>query len=735
MGERAAFVWVEVHAAGGVTHRRLVSVGGEVRTVGDMKGAIWYVVHGGVSREKASWGELRLREANVGTGLPMVVVDKQLLPNSAELSVFSITNGSLLAYYEPGVQPSANSAPILLPTTRAVVPATHLERDSGSSSLDEDGDPLSADNTLCNSFGQRGALRGRLGRRARRGQQRAGPALSRAAGDDSQLSWAASPPPPTESAGRNGAPMSPMDADTERAIVESLKAATAAPPAAELSEEELLAHTIALSLEEASRPVQAPTLSEEELLTQTLALSAQEASAPKPQRTEEGLLEEAIARSLRETGPPYEPSPPQPQPLVASRTAPVPSALPNPAALFTGLAAPSPYSRAPAYAGASVYARSPAHSSTPTYARAPGPAPGPAPAPAPTTALAAAGPRPPIEAQPTMTWAGLARSPPSAVVRSPASSPESVASPPQDPSSREPLSPEALSEEEQLDRAIAESMMLQDLQAGAPVKPEQAIVEVPTDLMGHVVGKKFAKLLALQRKSGCNISVPPRAEGSANSPMTFVVIEGSPESVHFARTELVRDVERLRPRHLEKAASTGSQEVHMFVDFSNILLGFSPNNSPYDLLTQFSVSGLVDAVVQGRPTTTLCVAGSFPAEGSRVWSDFRDCGFETHVDPRRGQEKFVDEFLHAQILRRVCRRATPAGPRKTLVLLTGDGNANDGKSNFPECVQIALENGWHVELWSWRRSTSKHFHRLAREFPHTMAVIELDMYVDYLRSA
>jgi hypothetical protein len=59
-------------------------------------------------------------------------------------------------------------------------------------------------------------------------------------------------------------------------------------------------------------------------------------------------------------------------------------------------------------------------------------------------------------------------------------------------------------------------------------------------------------------------------------------------------------------------------------------------------------------------------------------------------------------------------RAPRDAPRRrhVMVLLTGDGNANDGLSSFTRCVQHALRRGWLVEVWSWRESFGSRYSEL-----------------------
>jgi hypothetical protein len=74
------------------------------------------------------------------------------------------------------------------------------------------------------------------------------------------------------------------------------------------------------------------------------------------------------------------------------------------------------------------------------------------------------------------------------------------------------------------------------------------------------------------------------------------------------------------------------------------------------------------------------------------------------ITSRRMREQAVDELLHLQILQTLLW-APRAG---TLILGTGD--AKGGQFNdlgFLGCVKMAVEKGWKVELWSWKKGMSR----------------------------
>ena len=61
-----------------------------------------------------------------------------------------------------------------------------------------------------------------------------------------------------------------------------------------------------------------------------------------------------------------------------------------------------------------------------------------------------------------------------------------------------------------------------------------------------------------------------------------------------------------------------------------------------------------------------------------------------------------------------------------MALVTGDGNRNDERTTFPECIEAALKNDWHIELYSWRQSTSGIYMEMARTYAGHLCVRYLD---------
>jgi hypothetical protein len=202
--------------------------------------------------------------------------------------------------------------------------------------------------------------------------------------------------------------------------------------------------------------------------------------------------------------------------------------------------------------------------------------------------------------------------------------------------------------------------------------------------------------------------------------------------------------------------------LHLFIDHANIAIGAKHYKRPFgtfsaavagggtvasterkvppppasvqDSSVMINVPALVNVIERGRACITkVVVAGSKMNAG--VQAKYKQAGFKVaSVRPDAG-EVFVDEALHAHILRELLRHKstlTPAADGSvlthTLVLVTGDGNANRGDDNtsFPECVELALAYGWRVEVYAWELTCSGKYKEIAKRGPN-LKLIFLDL--------
>ncbi|CAG8541997.1 2812_t:CDS:2 [Paraglomus occultum] len=183
--------------------------------------------------------------------------------------------------------------------------------------------------------------------------------------------------------------------------------------------------------------------------------------------------------------------------------------------------------------------------------------------------------------------------------------------------------------------------------------------------------------------------------------------------------------------------------IHVFIDNSNILMGFYSYyrgqlarnsksrkaagdnvNTEAQIQPRLSYDALFTILERGRNVTRKVLVASSPLyqdlteaeatgyEVSVLERIVKSNSDETHDTRRRGQytsierEQCVDELLHLKILQSLLEYHPPA----TLVLASGDGN--DGEyfqGGFRKCVVMALNRGWKVEIISWQHQLSHNF--------------------------
>lgn len=165
----------------------------------------------------------------------------------------------------------------------------------------------------------------------------------------------------------------------------------------------------------------------------------------------------------------------------------------------------------------------------------------------------------------------------------------------------------------------------------------------------------------------------------------------------------------------EPARRVVDHKVHVFVDHSNVTIGAAQAGKELD------PAQLVEHVERGREVQERVVVGSHESERARP--EWERLGYTVVADPRRGKEVFVDEALHAQLMRTVTRRFSPP---HVIALVTGDGNANQGRTSFPDCVEAALKHDWQVELYAWRQSTNKVYSAMAEQYKEHFTLHHLD---------
>ena len=146
--------------------------------------------------------------------------------------------------------------------------------------------------------------------------------------------------------------------------------------------------------------------------------------------------------------------------------------------------------------------------------------------------------------------------------------------------------------------------------------------------------------------------------------------------------------------------------IHVFVDHSNVSIGARRTGR------QLDVEQMIRSVEGDREAKKGFVAGSQMTDDHKA--AWERCGYTVALDERAGPERFVDEALHAAMMDDVSRNFPE---RRVLVLLTGDGNANEGRTTFPSCLEHALTRDWDVEVFSWRSGASSVYAAMDEQYP------------------
>lgn len=208
--------------------------------------------------------------------------------------------------------------------------------------------------------------------------------------------------------------------------------------------------------------------------------------------------------------------------------------------------------------------------------------------------------------------------------------------------------------------------------------------------------------------------------------------------------------------------------VHVFVDISNITIGFhdclklARGMSRETRLKRvpFSFHNFSLVLERGRPAAKRVLGGS---DTYPTVTQAKSLGYETNIlkrvtkakeltprqkkyrsggetsgsetnnpvfAPEKWVEQGVDEILHLKMLESIIDAEKPS----TIVLATGDAAEAEYSGGFLRMVERALERGWLVELVSFKQNTSSLYKR--KEFRckwgPMFKLVELDPFVEFL---
>ncbi|KAJ5961774.1 hypothetical protein N7501_006715 [Penicillium viridicatum] len=219
--------------------------------------------------------------------------------------------------------------------------------------------------------------------------------------------------------------------------------------------------------------------------------------------------------------------------------------------------------------------------------------------------------------------------------------------------------------------------------------------------------------------------------------------------------------------------SIDSLPIHIFVDMSNIMVGFhdavkTSRNIPLSSRIRrvhMSFANLSLIMERGRQTAKRVLVGSdrlpsveeaerlgyetsilgrvhkaktvTPHRNNKSWknhgssSQGASSGPETvAASGERWVEQGVDEILHLKILESLLDTKDPA----TIVLATGDAAVAEFSGGFMKMVERALQRGWNVELVSFLQGTSYAYRKkeFRSRWGDRFKLVELDRYVEEL---
>ena len=310
------------------------------------------------------------------------------------------------------------------------------------------------------------------------------------------------------------------------------------------------------------------------------------------------------------------------------------------------------------------------------------------------------------------------------------------------------------------------------------------LLERPLPSNGEVNGHiKVLKRPKTESKADLPVAKPRAALQRAKEENTLAV----------AAAKKVKITEMLKERFIEErqylegsplleqsgdgALSKDQEGLHIFIDASNIMIGFHDALKlarSLPLVTrirrqQISFHSLSLILSRGRPSAKRVVVGSdkFPE-----MEEAKLLGYETSIlervhkakeltprqkrfrnrengttsagsgsettaaaaqfAPEKWVEQAVDEILHLKMMESLVDAAEPA----IMVLATGDAAEAEFSGGFLKMVERALSKGWKVELACWKHNMSAAYKK--KDFRHkwgkSFRIIELDDFAELLSS-
>jgi hypothetical protein len=138
---------------------------------------------------------------------------------------------------------------------------------------------------------------------------------------------------------------------------------------------------------------------------------------------------------------------------------------------------------------------------------------------------------------------------------------------------------------------------------------------------------------------------------------------------------------------------------------------------------------MLAALVPAQDGGARIATGTFltSKDNAPIWKALEGAEFKCnkHERDKQGKEDLIDKALHADILGLVLSLEAEPGVN-TLVLATGDGGPNDGRTDFVTSAFHAACRGWRVEVWGWKGKSSSNWRTLRELFPGQIELRFLD---------
>ena len=262
-------------------------------------------------------------------------------------------------------------------------------------------------------------------------------------------------------------------------------------------------------------------------------------------------------------------------------------------------------------------------------------------------------------------------------------------------------------------------------------------------------------------------------------PQYWTTKRGKERFIRHKLGDLKLDDAKLRSDRF--SGSVARNPVHIFIDLSNIIIGFydsmkESRGIPVNkrvMAPAFSFKNFDTILTRDRNVAKRIVAGSLANSYNKRWPEYmlqaqelkyemnilervpkpaspvrkrkpkagpRDLdaptsgadtsGEERPMGPMKHGEQGVDELLHLKILQSAMDTARPA----TMVLATGDAASAQYSDGFKKNIERVLSHGWNIELYGWSRNISSAWREpeFTEQWGHQFKIVELDGFCEEL---